>query len=47
MTKTQGLRFRAHVPNLVACLEDADSGVRETAKVTVIELFQCVMSPFC
>lgn len=40
MTKEHGLLFRAYVPSLVACLEDADSGVRETAKSTVIELFQ-------
>ncbi|KAN0086500.1 CLASP N terminal domain containing protein [Elaphomyces granulatus] len=40
MTKEHGLLFRTYVPSLVACLEDADSGVRETAKQTVIELFQ-------
>ncbi|KAL1955565.1 hypothetical protein VTO42DRAFT_8444 [Malbranchea cinnamomea] len=44
MTREHGLRFRSHVPKLVACLEDADSGVRETAKSTVIELFQNVPS---
>ncbi|PGH11521.1 hypothetical protein AJ80_07087 [Polytolypa hystricis UAMH7299] len=40
MSREQGLLFRTYVPNLVACLEDADSGVREKAKMTVIELFQ-------
>ncbi|OJJ49885.1 hypothetical protein ASPZODRAFT_149341 [Penicilliopsis zonata CBS 506.65] len=40
MTKNHGLLFRSHVPSLVVCLEDADSGVRETAKNTVIDLFQ-------
>lgn len=42
MTKSHGLLFRAYVPSLVACLEDADSAVRETAKTTVVELFQYV-----
>lgn len=42
MTREHGLRFRVHLSKLVACLEDADSGVRETAKSTVIELFQYV-----
>ncbi|KAI5289855.1 suppressor of tub2 mutation, partial [Ascosphaera aggregata] len=40
MTREQGLLFRSYVPSLVVCLEDADVGVRETAKSTVIELFQ-------
>ncbi|KAJ9363714.1 hypothetical protein DTO280E4_2304 [Paecilomyces variotii] len=40
MTKQYGLLFKNHVGRLVACLEDADSGVRDTAKATVIELFQ-------
>ncbi|WEW55891.1 suppressor of tub2 mutation [Emydomyces testavorans] len=40
MTSEHGLLFRAHVPALVSCLEDADGTVRETAKATVIELFQ-------
>ncbi|KAJ5301417.1 hypothetical protein N7508_006280 [Penicillium antarcticum] len=39
MTKNHGLLYRQHVPALVACLEDADSGVRDTAKQVVIELF--------
>lgn len=40
MTKNHGLRFRQYVPSLVACLEDADSAVRDTAKVVVIDLFR-------
>lgn len=40
MTREHNLLFRAHVPALVHCLEDADGIVRETAKATVIELFQ-------
>ncbi|KAK2750388.1 suppressor of tub2 mutation [Myotisia sp. PD_48] len=40
MTREHNLLFRAYVPSLIGCLEDADSGVREIAKVSVIELFQ-------
>ncbi|PWY77449.1 hypothetical protein BO70DRAFT_372194 [Aspergillus heteromorphus CBS 117.55] len=40
MTKNHGLLFRSYVSSLVACLEDADSVVRDTAKLTVVELFQ-------
>lgn len=40
MTQEHGLLFRPYVPNLVSCLEDADNGVRETAKKTVITLFR-------
>ncbi|KAF5003922.1 hypothetical protein F66182_16082, partial [Fusarium sp. NRRL 66182] len=40
MTREHNILFRAHVPSLVAALEDADSGVRETAKTTIIEIFQ-------
>ncbi|KAH2132105.1 suppressor of tub2 mutation [Aspergillus fumigatus] len=40
MTKNYGLLFRSYVSSLVACLEDADSNVRNTAKNTVIELFE-------
>ncbi|KAJ5091585.1 hypothetical protein NUU61_006455 [Penicillium alfredii] len=40
MTKNHGLLFRQYVPSLVACLEDADSAVRDTAKLVVIELFR-------
>nr|KMM67892.1 STU1 protein [Coccidioides posadasii RMSCC 3488] len=40
MTREYGLLFRIYVPALVTCLEDADGVVRDTAKSTVIELFQ-------
>jgi CLIP-associating protein 1/2 len=40
MTREHNILFRAHVPSLVTALEDADSGVREAAKTTVIEIFQ-------
>jgi CLIP-associating protein 1/2 len=42
MTREHNILFRAHVPSLVTALEDADSGVRDTAKTTIIEIFQCV-----
>lgn len=45
MTKNHGLLFRQYVPSLVACLEDADSAVRDTAKTVVIDLFRYVNSP--
>ncbi|KAJ5516598.1 hypothetical protein N7527_008158 [Penicillium freii] len=40
MTKNHGLLFRQYVPSLVSCLEDADSAVRDTAKLVVIDLFR-------
>ncbi|KAF2010332.1 ARM repeat-containing protein [Aaosphaeria arxii CBS 175.79] len=40
MNKNEQLPFRAYVPLLVANLEDADAGVRETAKTSVVELFR-------
>ncbi|KAF2684079.1 protein STU1 [Lentithecium fluviatile CBS 122367] len=40
MNKTENLPFRAYVPQLVANLEDADAGVRESAKMAVVELFR-------
>ncbi|KAF7597649.1 hypothetical protein BBP40_000127 [Aspergillus hancockii] len=40
MSKNHGLLFRSYVPSLIACLEDADSVVRDTAKSTTVELFQ-------
>jgi CLIP-associating protein 1/2 len=40
MTRDHGLKFRAYVPALITGLEDADGGVRDTAKSTVIEIFQ-------
>jgi hypothetical protein len=42
MNKTESLPFRTFVPSLVAGLEDADAGVRETAKSAVVELFRYV-----
>jgi CLIP-associating protein 1/2 len=42
MNKTEGLPFKSFVPLLVANLEDADPGVRETAKISIVELFRCV-----
>lgn len=49
MTRDHGLKFRAYVPALIAGLEDADGGVRDTAKSTVIEIFQyvCFVSSTC
>ena len=46
MTREHNILFRAHVPSLVAALEDADSGVRETAKTTIIEIFQRLQDKF-
>jgi CLIP-associating protein 1/2 len=40
MNRTENLPFRIFVPNFVNCLEDADGGVRETAKSCVVELFR-------
>ncbi|KAJ4289008.1 suppressor of tub2 mutation [Kalmusia sp. IMI 367209] len=40
MNKTESLPFRTYVPQLVANLEDADAGVRETSKTAVVELFR-------
>ncbi|KAK8051924.1 protein STU1 [Apiospora rasikravindrae] len=40
MHKEHGLQFRVYVPNLMELLEDADGMVRDTAKMTVIELFR-------
>jgi CLIP-associating protein 1/2 len=42
MHKTEGLPFKTYVPQLVACLEDADGMVRETAKSCTVELFRYV-----
>ncbi|KAF2639559.1 ARM repeat-containing protein [Massarina eburnea CBS 473.64] len=39
MNKNEGLPFRTYVTQLVTNLEDADAGVRETAKKAVVELF--------
>ncbi|KAK4235938.1 clasp N terminal-domain-containing protein [Achaetomium macrosporum] len=40
MHQEHGLQFRAYVPTLMELLEDADGGVRDAAKSTVIELFR-------
>lgn len=40
LNNTEGLQFKGFVPSLVACLEDADGAVRETAKSCVVELFR-------
>ncbi|KAL2824927.1 clasp N terminal-domain-containing protein [Aspergillus cavernicola] len=40
MNHTPNFLFRSYVPGVVACLEDADGAVRDTAKSTVIELFE-------
>jgi len=40
MNQDQGLQFRTFVPFLVACLEDPDGTVRETAKSVIVELFR-------
>ncbi|KAK4227891.1 protein STU1 [Podospora fimiseda] len=40
MHQENGLQFRGYVPTLMELLEDADAMVRETAKLTVIELFK-------
>ncbi|KAF9729348.1 suppressor of tub2 mutation [Paraphaeosphaeria minitans] len=40
MNKTDSLPFKSYVPQLVANLEDADAGVREAAKIAVVELFR-------
>jgi CLIP-associating protein 1/2 len=45
MNKTDGLQFRSFVPTFVACLEDPDGGVRETAKSCVVELFRYLYKP--
>lgn len=40
MSQEQGLHIRGFVPKLIDLLEDADGMVRDTAKATVVELFQ-------
>jgi CLIP-associating protein 1/2 len=39
MNKTEGLPFKSYSNQLVANLEDADAGVRDTAKKAVVDLF--------
>lgn len=46
MTRNHGLLFRQYVPSLVACLEDADSAVRDTARLVVVELFRYALDLF-
>ena len=38
--KEKNIPFRAFVPHLVDCLEDADGSVRQTAQAIIIDLFQ-------
>jgi CLIP-associating protein 1/2 len=40
MNFEENLAFKPFVPKLVTMLEDADATVRETAKATIIDLFQ-------
>jgi CLIP-associating protein 1/2 len=40
MNKTENLPFRSYSAQLIANLEDADAGVRDTAKNAVVELFK-------
>ena len=39
MNQTEGLPFKSYSNQLVANLEDADAGVRDTAKKAVVDLF--------
>ncbi|KAH7385569.1 protein STU1 [Phaeosphaeria sp. MPI-PUGE-AT-0046c] len=39
MNQTENMPFRAYSPQLIANLEDADAGVRDTAKHAVVDLF--------
>ena len=39
MNKTEGLPFKSYSNQFVANLEDADAGVRDTAKKAVVDLF--------
>ena len=45
MNKSEGLPFKTYSNQLVANLEDADAGVRDTAKKAVVDLFGYVNSP--
>ena len=38
--RDQNMAFKAFVPHIVDCLEDADGSVRQTAQATIIDLFQ-------
>jgi CLIP-associating protein 1/2 len=39
MNQNEGLPFKSYSNQLVANCEDADAGVRDTAKKAVVELF--------
>ncbi|KAF1913019.1 clasp N terminal-domain-containing protein [Ampelomyces quisqualis] len=39
MNKSENLPFRSYAPQMIANLEDADAGVRDTAKHAVVDLF--------
>lgn len=39
MNQTENQPFRSYSPQLIANLEDADAGVRDTAKHAVVDLF--------
>jgi CLIP-associating protein 1/2 len=40
MNQTESLPFKGFMPSFVACLEDSEGAVRETAKSCVVELFR-------
>ncbi|KAL3467583.1 clasp N terminal-domain-containing protein [Aspergillus heterothallicus] len=40
MHHTHVILFRSYVPDIVACLENADSHVRDQAKITIVALFE-------
>ncbi len=42
MHQENSLQFRSFVPTLMELLEDADGMVRDSARNTVIELFQYI-----
>ncbi|KAK4990953.1 suppressor of tub2 mutation [Elasticomyces elasticus] len=45
MGQEQGLHFKSFVPPMVACLEDSDGSVRETAKSALVSLFRNASDP--
>jgi hypothetical protein len=47
MNKSEGLPFKSYSNQLVANLEDADAGVRDTAKKAVVDLFGYVDWRLC
>ena len=46
MNKEYGLQFKSFMSKIVECLEDADGGVRDTAKATIVELFKYASYPY-